>query len=1307
MASVLLSVAGGAIGGAIGGPIGAALGQALGGLAGSAIDARIINALTPAQQQTGPRLTTTDISTSTEGSTINKTFGRARQSGQIIWATRFEEQISTETTGGKGASSPAVTTTTYSYYANFAIGLVEGPITGIGRIWADGEEIDQAKFNFRVYLGTETQDADPLIEAKEGTGNAPAYRGLAYVVFERLAIANWGNRIPQISVEIYRATGAVETKLNGVALIPGNEFGFDPGVVKVDGTQGGEALNRHTLVAESDFAASIDALQMLCPNLSSVLLVVNWFGDDLRCGDCAVRPMVDNTDKQTTPYNWAVAGLTRSTALMVSTIDGSAAYGGTPSDASVIAAIQNLNTRGIAVTFLPFIEMDIADGNTLPDPYSDNAATAGQAVYPWRGRITVSPATGFAGTVDKSATAATQIAAFMGTAAAAHFSGSGTTVTYSGPAEWRYRRFILHNAELAKLAGGVEAFLIGSEMIGLSQVRSNATTYPFVTALKSLAGEARTILRAGVKIGYAADWSEWNTHRPDDGTGDVLFNLDPLWSDSNIDFVGIDNYMPLADWREGTDHLDFSASGPTTTYDAAYLDANIAGGEYFDWYYADATARDAQTRTAIADGDPANEPWVFRQKDIHGWWANAHHDRPGGVRSGSATGWTAQGKPIRFIEFGCPAVDKGANQPNVFPDPKSSEGAYPYYSTNARDDAMQRAFLAALIDHFAAIANNPVSSVYGGSMVDLAHSHAWSWDVRPWPSFPLDTDWGDYANWDTGHWLSGRLGAAPARDVLAAILEDAEFSDYAIEPMPGVVDGVTIGNLTTARALLESLQPAFQFDAIESEGVIKIIARLGRPVIATLDYDDLVAGENGPSLKRTRAQETELPDAIKISFGDPARDDQSAGVEARRSTGSSLRTSSYSPPVVMAENVARAIAETELHAAWVGRERVSFSLPPSRIALDPGDIIGFAPANRPWRIGDIADAEARDIEGFEVDPLAYAPFDLPKSATRQTAKVTYLNALPVIIDGPLLEDTDSDYAGYVSGVLSPFGSGMALYRSPSTSNYVFDTLLTLPGTIGITTADFYKTSYPMLWDRANSLYVDMVRGTLSSADEGDVLNGANTMLIENQDGEWEVLRFATATINGSYSYILSDLLRGLKGTEHAMRDPVPAGARVIVYNAAIVQTSIPSSLIGFSLNWKSGPASEDIGSSAYTSLTATLAGKGRRPLSPVHFKGARDSGSGDWSLSWIRRTRIGGENDWRDGVTDVPLGEDSEAYRLQILDGPGGTVVRSIDLSSSPYAYSAADQAIDFGSAVTSFSARVAQLSTTYGAGIFNEQVIS
>ena len=270
----------------------------------------------------------------------------------------------------------------------------------------------------------------------------------------------------------------------------------------------------------------------------------------------------------------------------------------------------------------------------------------------------------------------------------------------------------------------------------------------------------RAILGSGTKLSYAADWSEYFGHHPQDGSGDVFFHLDPLWADDAIDFVGIDNYMPLADWRDGLDHLDAASADAITDLD--YLRGNVEGGEGFDWFYASAADREAQVRTPITDG-AHGQPWVFRYKDIRSWWSNPHRNRPGGVESGATTAWVPESKPIRFTEIGCPAVDRGPNQPNVFYDPKSAESFLPYFSRGWRDDAVQRRFLEAALGYWAEPANNPISSVYSGRMIATAETAAWTWDARPYPGVP-----GAQRRLDRRRQLAARpLAERPARLGLA------------------------------------------------------------------------------------------------------------------------------------------------------------------------------------------------------------------------------------------------------------------------------------------------------------------------------------------------------------------------------------------------------------------------------------------------------------------------------------------------------------------------------------------------------------
>src|SRR5690606_22472000 len=129
-----------------------------------------------------------------------------------------------------------------------------------------------------------------------------------------------------------------------------------------------------------------------------------------RAGHCRIRPAVTTANGSGFSRAWAVSGVSRGAAMVVSTHDGGAAYGGTPSDSSVMDAIAEIKARGLKVTLYPFIMMDVAADNELPDPYGNPA----QPAYPWRGRITADPAPLMPETADRTAAARAQIATFCG-----------------------------------------------------------------------------------------------------------------------------------------------------------------------------------------------------------------------------------------------------------------------------------------------------------------------------------------------------------------------------------------------------------------------------------------------------------------------------------------------------------------------------------------------------------------------------------------------------------------------------------------------------------------------------------------------------------------------------------------------------------------------------------------------------------------------------------------------------------------------------------------------------------------------------
>ena len=536
----------------------------------------------------------------------------------------------------------------------------------------------------------------------------------------------------------------------------------------------------------SDWTLALNNLQDKAPNVQSVNLFAAFYGDDLRVGECKCRRKYIDTANP----DYRISRLP----------DESAAYGGSPVF-GIADAVSDLKERGYNVTVTPFMLMDIPYDNTLPDPYTGGT---GQSAYPWRGRMTCHPAPGVSGSPDKTSVIADQVTAFMGTAIASEF-----VVTWLSEAgevlEWAYTGDlanlttysfnVLRYAFESSHAGGVDTFVIGSEMRGLTRLRSARQEFPFVKALKALAAEVKIML-PDANIVYAADWSEVSGYQPPDGSGDLLFHLDELWADTNVDAIGIDWYVPLADWRDGETHLDYLA-GHTSITSQTYLMSNIFGGEGYDWYYASSADRDAQIRTEIADGD-YSEPWVWRYKDLRGWWQNTHYNRIAGVRQTTNTSWVPESKPIWFTEIGCPAVDKGANQPNVFVDQISSESQYPYYSNETRDDFGQRSYLLSLLRFFNENdsvfdeANNPRSSVYDGRMVDSSRIHVYTWDARPYPAFPDYTSiWADGPNWVTGHWVTGRIPTIPSiQEVFTMPLSAAvaPSNPYLIDPATGKIN---------------------------------------------------------------------------------------------------------------------------------------------------------------------------------------------------------------------------------------------------------------------------------------------------------------------------------------------------------------------------------------------------------------------------------------------------------------------------------------------------------------------------------------
>jgi hypothetical protein len=495
------------------------------------------------------------------------------------------------------------------------------------------------------------------------------------------------------------------------------------------------------------------------------------------------------------------------------------------------------------------------------------------------------------------------------------------------------------------------------------------------------------------------------------------------------------------------------------------------------------------------------------------------------------------------------------------------------------------------------------------------------------------------------------------------------------------------------RDALGALMAAYFFDAVETEGVIRFVPR-GRPDPLGLTEDTLVlSGEAACGFNLTRAQESDLPAASRLTYVDADTYEQ-AVVEARRLVTGSDRVASSSLPLVMSAAEAAGIGERLLQDAWVMREAATFTLPPSLLALDPTDEVLLAAGGRVrrLRLTAIEDAGARSASAIMTDPSLYdALTGSARSVTAQAILRQPGKPLVVFLDLPLIDDDQNPNAPYAAAFADPWPGTVQIYKDYGAAPCAS---LTSAATIGETRYDFWPGPLNR-WDLGNNLNVTLYRGTLSSASDDQVFAGANALAIQNAAGDWEIVQFANAELVAPNQWHLTRLLRGRQGSEQAMQSPVAAGARVVVLDGALTQVPLGQGEARLPHDFIYGPAGKPVTDVSFTTVSQTFTAAGLLPPAPCHVRYAW-SPNGDLTISWMRRDRAPAANQLT--LAETPLSDLSQ-FDLEILSG--GTVVRSFAaVAQNSQAYTAAQQAADFASGLPNpLIVRVYQRSSVVGRG--------
>jgi hypothetical protein len=825
----------------------------------------------------------------------------------------------------------------------------------------------------------------------------------------------------------------------------------------------------------------------------------------------------------------------------------------------------------------------------------------------------------------------------------------------------------MHYANLVR--DYTDAFIIGSELIGLTSFADSAGSYPAVKELINLAGQVKRTL-GNKLVTYAADWSEY--HHTTGG----WFNLDPLWASPDIDFVGIDAYFPLT---EDSEQKQITAE---------LIKQGWQSGEGWDYYY-----NHERTEKRSFATDSPNTTYKYAWKNLEHWWTTTHQNP-----DGSTTSWQPKMKPIWFTEFGFPSVDGCSNQPNVFYDPASVESYFPRGSKGRIDFFAQRQALNATLDYLEERCQKQ-------DLQNLVPKRfVWTYDARPFPFWPdFRTVWQDGNLWATGHWINGKLGISSLGAIIAELLEATGLApaDYDVSRLTDDVSGYIITDHITAREAIEQLQSAYFFDAVESDGILKFVPRSPshnpQIPITSITEEELVPNNNGDILETLElniAQELELPQKISLTHIDRAQNYDLVTVEATRQVTDTREQVNFSLPIVLSNSESLKIAEITLYNAWQERINYQLTLPPKYAYLEPTDIIEVKVRGVSHRMRiiktDMVRSGMMKIIAISFNMVTYdfyrntdyllPSYELPKPVA---------DTVMELIDAPPLPNDEVNAEGVLRIAVTGSSSnwqGVAIYQSiDNNEDYRLLGAAAIPSIAGVILEPLPPTS-PLIFDYGSTITVQLFAGTLTSVTESALLNGANAALI----GE-ELVQFQNAELIGDNRYALSKLLRGRQGSEWAI-DTHKAGESFILLNSRLITCKLSSELIGKAISYKAVSIGKSLAETEAVQFTYN--GKRLKPFAPVSLRTMQDS-EGNICISWIRRSRI--NSSWRNH-SDVPVGEEQELYQIEIRSGD--TLLRTIEANTCSCIYSREQQTADFGNKIPKkLTATLYQISAQIGRG--------
>lgn len=531
--------------------------------------------------------------------------------------------------------------------------------------------------------------------------------------------------------------------------------------------------------------------------------------------------------------------------------------------------------------------------------------------------------------------------------------------------------------------------------------------------------------------------------------------------------------------------------------------------------------------------------------------------------------------------------------------------------------------------------------------------------------------------------------------------------DIDVSALTDTVRGYRISSVAAIRSGIEPLQSVWPFDVRQHGYQLQCVKRGGSAVatITEADLDARASGDKpGTRLGIEREMDSQLPRRIVLTHVDPDREYDPGEQGAERLNTTAVNVQSTDLPIVLTATEAGGAAEVALYLRWLERYGYSATLAPSWRHLEPADVVdivhqGITHTIRLTSVHTLPDGRVEVTGRPAGSATLFTPVAVADSGASSTGVTLGLKGPTRLqmLDLPAVHDGMDTPAMLVAacGYYDAWPGGVVLRSDDGGTSWDQTDAVGVPGaTMGQTINALSGVDSFALMDKANTLTVRLANGDLSSVTETALLAGANHFAL-GAHGRWEIIAAQTCLLQGDGTYVLRDFIRGRFGTEWAVNTHAALDTLVLLDTDTLVQSGVASTFIGVERKYRGVTLGQSEDEATTQSLTYNAVNL--ECLSPVYLNGNR-AASNDWTITWVRRTRIGGE--WRDKI-DAPLSEASEAYEVEIYsDATYATLKRTLTgLTSATATYTSAQQTTDFGSAQTTLYLKVYQISTVAGRG--------